>query len=182
MFNYILRRLLLIPVVMFIVTTILFLLILQLPAERRAEVYLPSVSPHTTEEEYARLVQVTIERYGLNEPFYIQYLNWIRNLSQGDWGYSPTWRQPVLEGLLRRLPASMELGMFAMVPSVLLAIILGGVAAYRQNRISDYAVRLTAFMVRIGSDREPSSIRGRADGNCTAVPAQTVDSLDVKPR
>ena len=133
MLNYILRRLLLIPVVMLIVSTILFLLILQLPAERRAEIYIPTVSPRITEEEYARLVQVTIERYGLNEPFYVQYSNWIRNLFQGDWGYSPSWRQPVLEGLLHRLPASIELGVFAMIPSVLFAIILGGIAAIRNR-------------------------------------------------
>ncbi|MGB7875602.1 MAG: ABC transporter permease [Anaerolineales bacterium] len=146
MLNYILRRLLIIPFVMFIVTTILFVLILQLPAERRAEIYIPSVNPHITAEEYERLVQVTIERYGLNDPFYIQYSNWIRNLLQGDWGYSSSWRQPVLEGLLRRLPASIELGIFAMIPSVLLALILGGVAAIRQNRLPDYGVRLTAFV------------------------------------
>jgi peptide/nickel transport system permease protein len=144
--KYILRRLLLLPVVMFIVSMTLFLLILQLPAERRAEIYIPSVNPHITEEEYEKLVQDTIERYGLNEPFYIQYSNWIRNLFQGDWGYSPSWRQPVLEGLLHRLPASIELGVFAMIPSTLFAIILGGVAAVRKNRLSDYVVRLSAFV------------------------------------
>ena len=146
MVSYILRRLLIIPVVLFIVTAILFLLLLQLPAERRAEVYLPSVNPRITAEEYENLVQVTIERYGLNEPFYIQYSNWILNLLKGDWGYSPSWRQPVLEGLLHRLPASIELGIFALVPSVLLALILGGVAAIRQNHLSDYMVRLSAFV------------------------------------
>lgn len=146
MLNYILRRLLVFPVIMFIVTTILFGLLLQLPAERRAEVYLPSVNPRITAEEYERLVQVTIERYGLDEPFYVQYSNWIRNLFQGNWGYSPSWRQPVLEGLLRRLPASIELGVFAMIPSVLFALLLGGVAAIRQNHFSDYVVRLSAFV------------------------------------
>jgi len=134
------------PVVMFIVSTTLFLLILQLPAERRAEIYIPSVNPHITEEEYEKLVQTTIERYGLNEPFYIQYSNWIQNLFQGDWGYSPTWRQPVLEGLLHRLPASIDLGVLAMIPSVLFAILLGGLAAMRKNRLSDYVVRLSAFV------------------------------------
>ena len=146
MLIYILRRLILIPVVLFIVSTTLFLLILQLPAERRAEIYIPSVNPHITEEEYEKLVQDTIERYGLNDPFYVQYSNWIQNLFQGDWGFSPTWRQPVLEGLLHRLPASIELGVFAMIPSVLFAIILGGVAAIRKNRLSDYTARLSAFV------------------------------------
>ena len=144
--TYILRRLLVLPVVMFLVTAILFFFLLQLPAERRAEVYIPSVNPHITEEEYERLIQVTIERYGLNEPFYIQYSNWIRNLFQGDWGFSSSWRQPVLEGLLHRLPASIELGIFAMVPSVLFALLLGGVAAVKQNHLPDYMVRLSAFV------------------------------------
>jgi peptide/nickel transport system permease protein len=143
--NYILRRLLIIPIIMFIITTILFLLLLQLPAERRAEVYIPAVNPHLTEDQYEELIQKTIERYGLNEPFYVQYSNWIRNLLRGDWGFSPTWGQPVLEGMLHRLPASIELGIFAMVPSVFLALILGRIAAKKHNRLSDYAVRVTAF-------------------------------------
>ena len=145
MFNYILRRLLVLPVVMFLVTAIIFLLILQLPIERRAEVYIPSVNPHLTEAQYEELIQATVERYGLNEPFYVQYSNWIINLVQGDWGFSPTWRQPVLDGLMRRLPASIELGVFAMIPSVLLALIFGRLAANKHNRFSDYAVRVSAF-------------------------------------
>jgi peptide/nickel transport system permease protein len=131
---------------MFLVTTILFLLLLQLPAEKRAEVYIPSVNPHLTESQYAELVQATIERYGLDEPFYVQYSNWIRNLLQGNWGFSPSWRQPVLEGLLRRLPASIELGIFALMPSILLALIFGRLAANKHNRFSDYAIRGTAFL------------------------------------
>ena len=145
MLNYILRRLLILPIIMFLISAILFLLLLQLPPERRAEVYIPSVNPHLTEAQYEELIQATIERYGLDEPFYVQYSNWISNLFRGDWGFSPTWKQPVLEGLLRRLPASIELGIFAMVPSVFLAFIFGRVAAKRHNRFSDYAVRLTAF-------------------------------------
>jgi len=131
---------------MFLITTFLFLLLIQLPAERRVEVYIPAVNPHLTEAQYEELIQATIERYGLNEPFQVQYSNWITNLLQGDWGYSPTWRQPVLEGLLHRLPVTIELGIFAMVPSVLLALIFGRLAAKKHNRFSDYAVRATAFI------------------------------------
>jgi len=144
--NYILRRLLILPIIMFLITALLFLLLLQLPAERRAQVYIPSVNPHLTEEQYAELVQYTIERFGLNEPFYVQYSNWISNLFRGDWGFSYTWREPVLDGLLRRLPASIELGIFALVPSVLLAFIFGRLAANKHGRFSDYAVRMTAFI------------------------------------
>lgn len=134
------------PIIMFLITSIIFLLLMQLPAERRAAVYIPSVNPHLTEAQYEELVQATIERYGLDEPSYVQYGQWIGNLVQGDWGFSPTWREPVLDGLLRRLPASIELGIFALVPSVLLAFIFGRLAANKQGRLSDYAVRMTAFI------------------------------------
>ncbi len=146
MLNYILRRLMILPIIMFLITSIIFLLLMQLPAERRAAVYIPSVNPHLTEAQYEELVQATIERYGLDEPSYVQYGQWIGNLVQGDWGFSPTWREPVLDGLLRRLPASIELGIFALVPSVLLAFIFGRLAANKQGRLSDYAVRMTAFI------------------------------------
>jgi peptide/nickel transport system permease protein len=144
--NYVLRRLLILPLIMFLVTSLIFLLLLQLPVERRAEVYIPSVNPHITDAQFEELVQTTIERYGLNEPFYVQYSNWIRNLIRGNWGFSRTWKQPVLEGMLKHLPASIELGVFAMVPSVLLALIFGRLAANKQKRFSDYAVRTTAFI------------------------------------
>lgn len=146
MAKYILRRLLTLPLVMFIVTLILFLIILQLPVDRRAQVYVPSFNPHITSEEYERLVEHTIERYGLNKPFYIQYVNWMRSLVQGQWGYSPTWRQPVLEGLRQHAPATIELALFAMIPSVILALALGGLAAKNQNRLPDYIVRAFAFV------------------------------------
>jgi peptide/nickel transport system permease protein len=131
---------------MLLITSLIFLLLLQLPAERRAEVYIPSVNPHLTEAQYAELVQTTIERYGLNEPFYVQYSNWLRNLLSGNWGFSQTWKQPVLEGLLNRLPASIELGIFAMIPSIFLAFVFGRLAANKNKRFSDYAVRMTAFV------------------------------------
>jgi peptide/nickel transport system permease protein len=144
--KFILRRLLILPVVTFLVTAILFLLILQLPVEQRAQVYVPSANPHLSAEEYQELVQETIERYELNQPFAAQYINWIRNLARGEWGYSPAWREPVLEGLRRRAPATLELTLFAMVPSVVLAVVLGSVAAKNGHRLPDQVVRVAAFV------------------------------------
>lgn len=146
MFKYVLRRLLILPVIMFFVTLILFTLVLQIPAEQRVRVYLPSVNPHITEEELARLVQVTIERYGLNKPLSVQYVSWLRNLFRGEWGYSPSWRQPVLEGLQRRVPATIELTLFTIIPSVILAIVLGSLAARRGSRLPDHVIRAATFV------------------------------------
>jgi peptide/nickel transport system permease protein len=148
MITYIIRRLMILPVVMFIVTLILFSLIMQLPLEQRARVYLPSTNMATMmdPEKRANLIESTIEKYGLDEPAPVQYVNWMRNLVTGEWGYSPTWQQPVLEGLLQRVPATAELAFVAMIPSVILALSLGSLAARYRHGWPDHAVRAAAFV------------------------------------
>ena len=141
MLAYIVRRLLALPVVMLLVTAILFAMILMLPAEQRVMVYIPSVNPHLTEEQMQELIQHEIERHGLDRPFVVQYVRWLSDLVSGDWGYSPTWRQPVLEGLLRRVPATLELSLFAFVPSMALAVALGTLAVRYRGRLPDHLVR-----------------------------------------
>jgi peptide/nickel transport system permease protein len=146
MLPFIIRRLLILPVIIFFVTLILYSLLLQLPPEERAEVYMPSVRPSITLEERAEMIQKIIDRYGLDDPFPVQYGRWLRNLLSGEWGFSPTWNQPVLEGLLRRAPASVELAIAAMIPAVILALALGGLSAKRYNQFPDHVIRSAAFV------------------------------------
>lgn len=146
MVQFILRRLLALPLILFFVTGIIFLMILQIPAEERVIAYLPSGSPNLTDEEYAHLLEVTITRYGLDRSPADQYAAWISNLTRGDWGYSPTWRQPVLVGLMRRAPATIELTLFASIPAFLLAIVLGALSVRVQGRLPDYLVRAGTFL------------------------------------
>lgn len=148
MITYILRRLTILPVVMFIVTLILFFLIMQLPLEQRVRVYLPSTNMATMidEEKRANLIESTIEKYGLDKPAPVQYINWIRNLVTGKWGYSPTWQQPVLEGLLQRVPVTAELALAAMIPSVVLALSMGSLAARYRSAWPDHVIRAAAFV------------------------------------
>jgi ABC-type dipeptide/oligopeptide/nickel transport system permease component len=144
--KFILRRLLILPVIMFLVTLILFFLILQLPAEQRVMVYVPSINPHLTPEEVEELIQELIERRGLNKPLPVQYVNWLRDLATGSWGYSPAWRQPVLDGIRQRAPATLELALFAMVPSIFLSISLGSLAARKRSRLPDHVIRAGSFV------------------------------------
>jgi len=146
MAQYIVRRLLMLPVIMLLVTLILFFLMLQIPAEQRAQVYLPSLNPHLTPEQLEETIQETIERYGLNKPLPIQYVNWLGNLIKGQWGWSPSWKQPVLEGILQRAPASTELAIFAMIPSIALALAFGSLASRYHRRIPDHIIRAAAFV------------------------------------
>ena len=145
--RYALQRLLILPLLMLLVTCILFFIIVQLPAEQRVMVYVPAVNPHLEPEEYMELLQTLIDRHGLRDPFPVQYVRWLRNLIEGQqWGYSPYWRQPVLEGLWQRAPATIALVLFAMVPSVILALVLGNLAARCQGLVPDYLIRTAAFV------------------------------------
>jgi peptide/nickel transport system permease protein len=141
MAQVILRRLMLLPLIMLLVTGILFFLILQLPVEQRATIYMSSMRPSVSPEDMQKIVDHVIERYGLNRPFPVQYYNWLRNLVAGNWGFSAVWKEPVLNGLLRRVPASVELALAAMVPAIGLAFVLGSVATRYSGRWPDHLVR-----------------------------------------
>lgn len=141
MLKYILYQLRVLPVVLFLVTAILFFLILQLPVEQRVQVYLPSGKPMKTLEEEQRVMQATIIRYGLDQPFLVQYIKWLNNLAHGDLGFSKSSRQTVLEGLWQRVPATIELMLFALFLSVAPALVVGELAAQNRNRFFDYLVR-----------------------------------------
>jgi peptide/nickel transport system permease protein len=146
MIKYILGRILTIPTIMFVVSIILFVIILQVPPEARANIYIPSTGSNISQEEYQSLVEATIKRYGLDQPFYIQYIKWGRNFLSGDWGYSPTWRQSVREGFVQRIPATFELVLFSFLPTFFLAVIFGGIAALFENKAYDHGIRVLAFI------------------------------------
>lgn len=141
MLTYILRRVMILPVVMFVVSVILILLLIQLPVETRVQIYVPSTNRRLTDEEYEQLLLKTIQRYGLDRPAHIQYINWVQNLFEGEWGYSPTWHQPVLEGIKVRAPATIELGLFTMIPAISFALLFGRLAAKNQYQLLDYLIR-----------------------------------------
>ncbi|NLE43785.1 MAG: ABC transporter permease [Chloroflexi bacterium] len=146
MLQYIARRFLVLPLILFLVTLILFGLMLQLPVEMRAEVYMPSVGSNATAEQMAQITETIIRRYGLDEPLPVQYAAWVKSLLVGEWGYSPVWKESVLEGLLRRVPASAELALAAMVPAIVLAVVLGSVSSRCDGRFVGQFVRGTAFV------------------------------------
>jgi peptide/nickel transport system permease protein len=143
---YVLRRLLVLPVIVFLVTIILFALMWQLPIGLRARIYVPTTNRFLLPDEEAALVERAIRLHGLDKPWPVQYASWLRAVATGNWGYSPTWQQPVLEGLLQRVPATAELVLVSMVPCALLGVGLGGVAARHRGRFPDHAIRATTFL------------------------------------
>jgi peptide/nickel transport system permease protein len=81
----------------------------------------------------------------LDEPLPIQYGYYVAGLIRGDWGQSRTAAQPVLDALLGRLPATIELAVCAVVLSVGIGVPAGIIAALRKDRAADVAVRIVSI-------------------------------------
>jgi peptide/nickel transport system permease protein len=79
---------------------------------------------------------------GLDRPYYIRYLNWLKNTVQGNLGRSLQRNEPVLDLILEHLPATLELTVFAVVVAVLFAIPAGVISATRANTWIDNLISL----------------------------------------
>lgn len=82
------------------------------------------------------------ESLGLNKPMIEQFVLYIKDLAHGDWGTSLTTGRPVTEELLERLPASLELTLFALVITMVIAFPLGIVSATRKGSWVDHLSRV----------------------------------------
>ncbi|MBA2598830.1 MAG: ABC transporter permease [Chloroflexia bacterium] len=85
------------------------------------------------------------EQYGLNDSLPVQYVSYLRNLSQGDLGTSFTTRRPVAEDLKRYLPATIELGALAFVMSTLIGVPLGVISSVRRDKLPDHIARFVSI-------------------------------------
>jgi peptide/nickel transport system permease protein len=81
------------------------------------------------------------EDLGLNDPIYVQYVNWLTDLLRGDFGLDYRSNEPIGNLLLDRLPVTIELTAMALVMSIMFAIPLGVLAAVRRGRTADKATQ-----------------------------------------
>jgi peptide/nickel transport system permease protein len=81
----------------------------------------------------------------LDAPLPAQYLYYVADLLHGDWGFSRTAAQPVLDALLGRLPATVELAFVAVLLSTALGVPAGIIAALRKDRAPDVIVRVASI-------------------------------------
>jgi peptide/nickel transport system permease protein len=85
------------------------------------------------EETNAAEVAKAKERWGLDQPLYVQYLKFLKSAASGDFGRSFKYTEPVIRVILARLPATIELAIFAIIIATLLAIPLGVWAGAKPN-------------------------------------------------
>lgn len=131
------RKLLRLVFVVAAVTTLTFLLVALLPGDIAYLIVGDTASPAE--------VEAIRQQLGLDRPILVRYGEWLAALTQGDLGVSLRTSEPVGEAILGRLPVTIELMLLAQVIAVALAVPLGVLCAYRQNRWIDSAVTLAGF-------------------------------------
>ena len=92
------------------------------------------------------VLEQTREELGLNDPFFIQYGNWISNCLRGDFGTSSSQGEAVATLLMERVMPTIQLALLSLVIMVLVAVPIGVYSALRQNSILDYLLRGTTFI------------------------------------
>ncbi len=131
MLNYLSRRLLYAIVALLVVVTVTFIFMHAIPG-----------GPFQREKALPEAVKKNIEaRYKLDQPLYIQYIDYLSHLVKGDLGPSYKYRGLTVNDIIEeRFPVSVQLGSVAILIALLLGIPAGILAALHQNSIPDYVV------------------------------------------
>lgn len=92
------------------------------------------------------IVEAFREKWGLDEPFHIQYLHYVQNLLKGDMGTSIRTRRPVIDELGRYLPATVELATAGILVALIAGVPLGIISAVWRNRPIDFIARIISLI------------------------------------
>lgn len=138
MFPYMMRRLLIAIPVLFGVTVFSFFIVNLAPGNP-VEMF---ISPDATQAD----IELKKEALGLNDPIYVQYIRWLQNLLQGDFGYSFATYAPVGEMVASRVFPTLLLMGTALLIAYVIAIPIGVLSATRQYSWLDYMTTGFSFM------------------------------------
>ncbi len=134
------RVILMVPTLIGLTVLIFFALRVLIPADA---VDLAFGEPDIPDPER---MQELREEFGMTGPLALQYLRWLRGVTRGDLGKSVFTGKPVTEELLQRVPTSLELGLGALVITLLVAVPIGLVSAALQDSWVDYLARGGAIL------------------------------------
>ena len=144
---YIVRRLLVLPIILIGVSMLIFGMLMLLGPLERVALYVTDI-PHTAEA-----VDRLIAKYGLDDPLHVQYWAWLwgrqdaesgeikGGILRGDFGWSHTAQMPVMQAIRQRFPGSAELALWSAIPMLAIGIWLGVQSAAHHNRFVDHVLR-----------------------------------------
>jgi peptide/nickel transport system permease protein len=152
MLNYILRRLMIMPLLLFGVTVLIFAMLQFLSPVERAALFVRDI-PKTD-----KAIEGYIIQYGLNDPLPVQYWHWLvgrkdpstgeikGGILRGDFGYSKSANLEVIDMIKHRFPATLELALWSVAPIVLGGVWLGVVSAVNHNNMIDQVARVFSIL------------------------------------
>ncbi|CVI62286.1 MULTISPECIES: ABC transporter permease [Agrobacterium] len=97
------------------------------------------------EERDPATIEFLREKYRLNDPVPLQYVNWLGGVVTGDFGISLRTNQPVLELIGQKLPVTIQLAVMAMFFAMVIGIPIGILAAVKKNTWIDYVANIVAL-------------------------------------
>lgn len=138
MTQYILRRFLHSIFVVWGCATLVFLLMRAIPGDPIIQML---------GQEYTPQAATNLRhKYGLDQPLYVQYLKWMGNALQGDFGNSIATRESVSKMIAGALPKTMSITLVSFVIAVLIALPAGIISALKKNTALDYISGIVAFI------------------------------------
>src|SRR5919198_5805148 len=138
MWQYIVKRLLLMIPTLLGAALVIFLLMNIIPGDVALLIIGGDQGGDINAHELAKLRT----QLGLNRPLYEQFFAWLWGVVRLDFGKSLWTGAPILEEIMIRLPVTLEVAIFATIVSTIIAIPLGTLAAVRQDSWVDYVVRI----------------------------------------
>lgn len=141
MTRYLMRRLLQMIPLLVVISLLSFMIAALAPGDPVYQYVNPRKRPPTQEE-----LDAIRHRYGLDRPVYVRYFIWMKDIAQGDWGYSMITKNEVTDEVLSRLPNTILLSGLALVFAIVVAIPLGVLSAVKRYSILDYITTFIAFV------------------------------------
>ena len=141
--KYLAERLLIaIPTVLG-VTIVIFVAMRVLPGDPLAMISGEGGGSYVLSQEQLAAARASL---GLDRPYYVQYLDWMRDVVRGDMGKS-FWRgEPIRELIARRGPITAQIALMAVVLSWLIGLPVGLIGAIWRNSVTDYVFRLVIIL------------------------------------
>ena len=134
--NYVLKRIGQTFIVLLLVTFFSFSLIHLLPGDTVYNLYGTDISKEKYEQYKADL--------GLNDPFLVQYTNWINKMFKLDFGQSISYHQPVVNLIRKRMPITLYLAVMALALSIVLGVFFGTICAVKRGTKIDTFITVIA--------------------------------------
>ena len=142
MYSYIARRIIFGALTVVGVSIMVFVVMRILPGDPLVAIFGPEGMTKLTEEQRANYMA----ELGLSDPLWVQYLRWVNDIIQGNFGRSFFRSESVADMILRRGPLTAEIALISVVLSWLVGIPVAIISALRPNTVADSVVRFISIL------------------------------------